>query len=237
MDNWIAITQAARLRSAEKALVIDLGYGASPVTAIELLDRLRPVRADVEVLGLEIDDERVALARSAAGPGLSFERGGFELAGHRPLIVRAANVLRQYPEAAVRPAWQNMQDRLAPDGVIVDGTCDELGRRGSWALVGADGPISLTLFSKPDAINRPSDIADRLVKALIHRNVRGERIHALLQAMDTAWDRHAPLATFGNRQRWTAMCATVAEHWPVQSNAARHRAGELTVAWDAVAPS
>lgn len=237
MDNWIAVTQAGRLRSAEKPLVIDLGYGASPITAVELRDRLRPVRPDVEVLGLEIDDARVAAAQFSAGPGLSFERGGFELAGHRPLIVRAANVLRQYPEAAVGPAWQTMQDQLGPDGVIVDGTCDELGRRGSWALLDAAGPVSVTLFSRPGGIERPSDLADRLIKALIHRNVPGEPIHALLRAMDAAWDRQAPLATFGHRQRWSAMCAGVAEQWPVLSNAARHRAGELTVSWSAVAPA
>ena len=237
MDNWLAVTQAARLRSAVHPLVIDLGFGASPVTAVELLTRLRSVRTDVTVLGLEIDAERVAAAEPSTAPGLSFERGGFELAGRRPLIVRAANVLRQYPEQAVRPAWQRMQERLAPHGVILDGTCDELGRRGSWVLLNAETPVSLTLFSRPDAIGRPSEIADRLVKALIHRNVLGEPIHALLAAMDAAWDRHAPLAPFGNRQRWAAMCASVAEQWPVLSTNGRHRAGELTVAWDAVAPT
>lgn len=235
IDNWIAVTQAARLRSADDPLVIDLGYGDSPITAIELLSRLQPVRADVQVLGLELDPTRVAAAEPAAGPGLRFQRGGFELAGHRPLIVRAANVLRQYPEADVAPAWQRMQQQLGPDGVIIDATCDELGRRGSWVLLDATGPISLTIFSKPDAIERPSDVADRLVKAQIHRNVPGEPIHALLQAMDAAWDRHAPLATFGHRQRWTAMCTEVASDWPVQSSAGRHRAGELTVAWSALA--
>lgn len=237
MDNWLAVTQAARLRSAAMPLVVDLGYGDSPITAVELLDRLRSVRPEVTVLGLEIDAARVAAAQPATRPGLEFELGGFELAGRRPLIVRAANVLRQYPEAAVPASWQSMQARLAPDGVIMDGTCDELGRRGSWVLLDAEKPLNLTLFSKPDAIKRPSDVADRLVKALIHRNVPGEPIHALLRAMDAAWDRHAPLGAFGNRQRWTAMCATVAEQWPVLSSSGRHRAGELTVAWSAVAPS
>ena len=36
-------------------MVVDLGYGASPVTAVELHDRLRRVRPDVEVVGIEID--------------------------------------------------------------------------------------------------------------------------------------------------------------------------------------
>ncbi len=237
MDNWIASTLAARLRSAADPLVIDLGYGTSPITVIELRARLRAVRPDVSLLGLEIDADRVAAAQPSASAGLRFERGGFELAGYQPAIVRAANVLRQYPEPAVGPAWQMMQSQLGPDGVLIEGTCDELGRRGSWVLLDGRAPISLTLSARLEDLSRPSELAPRLVKALIHRNIAGEPIHALLQAMDTAWDRHAPLSTFGTRQRWQAMCAELAGEWPVLSTPARHRLGELTVAWQAVAPS
>ncbi len=237
MDNWIATVLAGRIRSADDPLVIDLGYGASPVTAVELLARLRRIRPDVTVLGLELDPERVAAAQAAAGPSLSFARGGFELAGEHPVVVRAANVLRQYPEPAVQPSWQSMRAQLAAGGVIVEGTCDELGRRGSWVLLDAEGPISLTLFCRPELLHRPSEVADRLVKALIHRNVAGERIHELLRAMDAAWDRHAPLAAFGHRQRWRAMCDSLTADWPVLSGADRHRLGELTVAWPAIAPA
>jgi hypothetical protein len=236
MDNWIATVLAGRIRSAENPLVIDLGYGENPITAVELLGRLRRIRPDVAVLGLELDPDRVAAAQPATSPGLSFARGGFELAGHRPVLVRAANVLRQYPEPAVQPAWRSMQAQLAADGVIVEGTCDELGRRGSWVLLDAEAPVSLTLFCRPELVRRPSEVADRLVKALIHRNVAGQRVHGLLQAMDAAWDRHAPLAAFGGRQRWRAMCDTLTADWPVLSAPDRHRLGELTVAWPAVAP-
>jgi hypothetical protein len=236
MDHWIATAQGARLRAASDPLVIDLGYGSDPVTAVELLSRLRPVRADVAVLGLEIDPERVAHAKPAERPGLSFERGGFELAGRRPVVVRAANVLRQYPEQAVAEAWASLQSQLQPDGVIVDGTCDELGRLASWAVIAAAGPVSLTLSARLESLRRPSELAPRLVKALIHRNVAGEGVYELLRAMDAAWDRHAPLAAFGNRQRWQAMAATVSESWPVLDGPHRHRLGELTVAWPSVAP-
>ena len=237
MDNWIATVLAGRIRSADDPLVIDLGFGASPVTAVELLSRLRRIRPDVEVLGLEIDADRVAAAQPATAPGLRFVRGGFELAGHRPVVVRAANVLRQYPESAVAAAWQSMQQQLATGGVVVEGTCDEYGRRGSWVLLEAAGPVSLTLFGRPELLHRPSEVADRLVKALIHRNLAGERVHELLRAMDAAWDRHAALATFGNRQRWRAMCDSLGSDWPVLSGPDRHRLGELTVAWSAVAPA
>jgi len=236
MDNWIATQLATPLRQAAEPLVVDLGYGQSPITAVELLARLRPHRADVEVLGLEIDPERVAAAQPATRPGLSFCLGGFELAGRHPVIVRAANVLRQYPPAAVPDAWARMCRQLAPGGALVEGTCDELGRRASWVLLDATGPVSLTLSCRLPDLRRPSDVADRLVKALISRNVPGEPIHRLLRAMDAAWDTHAPLGVYGPRQRWQAMAATLAEDWPVLSTPARHRVGELTVAWQAVAP-
>ncbi len=236
MDNWIASQLAEPLRRAAEPLVIDLGYGQSPVTAVELLGRLRLRRPDVEVLGLEIDPERVAAAQPASRPGLSFSLGGFELAGRRPVIVRAANVLRQYPPSAVPEAWELMRTRLAPGGAIVEGTSDELGRRASWVLLDAQGPVSLTLSCRLADLRRPSDVADRLVKALIHRNVPGEPIHRLLRAMDAAWDRHAPLAAFGPRQRWQAMAASLAADWPVLSTPARHRHGEVTLEWNAVAP-
>src|SRR4051794_30548187 len=107
VDRWLAGPQAGRLRRSGDPLVVDLGYGATGVTALELLARLRPVRADVEVIGLEIDPARVRAARPLSRPGLSFAVGGFELplAGdRRPVLVRAFNVLRQYAEAEVAPA-------------------------------------------------------------------------------------------------------------------------------------
>jgi hypothetical protein len=76
-------------------------------------------------------------------------------------------------------------------------------------------------------------LAERLPKALIHHNVPGRRIHELLRALDEAWDRAAPYAPFGPRQRWVAACEAL--EWE-QSGLRRHREGELTVPWSSVAP-
>jgi hypothetical protein len=236
MDNWIAATLGPLLRRDPDPLVVDLGFGASPVTTVELAARLRRVQPTVRVLGLEIDPERVAAAEPAArAPALAFARGGFELAGRRPLLVRAANVLRQYDEASAAEAWRTMCAALAPGGRLVEGTCDELGRRGAWVLLDARGPISLTLGCRVADLGRPSDLAERLPKALIHHNVRGERVHEFLRALDAGWDQAAPLRAFGARQRWSAACAAVRQAgWPVRT--ARSRYGEVTVDWAAVAP-
>jgi hypothetical protein len=235
IDRWIARTCASTLTSAADPLVIDLGYGATPVTAVELRSRLARVRADVRVVGLEIDPVRVAGAQAAADPPwLTFARGGFELSGLRPVLVRALNVLRQYDEDAVSAAWSTMQAALAPGGMIVEGTCDEIGRLAAWLLLDAAGPVSLTLAARLSTLDRPSTLAERLPKALIHHNVPGRPIHAFLADLDEAWVQAAPISTFGPRQRWVAAVASVADSWPVLDRRPAWRNGEVTVAWSAL---
>ncbi len=240
VDNWIAATLGDALRDAPDPLVVDLGFGESPVTAVELRARLADaVRPDVRVVGLEIDPARVAAAVPAADPpGLTFGRGGFELAGLRPVVVRALNVLRQYEEAAVEAAWRTMAAALAPGGAVVEGTCDELGRLASWVLLDASGPRTLTLAARLSTLDTPATLAERLPKALIHRNVPGEPIHAFVSALDGGWRDAAPYATFGPRQRWLrAVSAVRAAGWPIVDRPGRWRLGEVTVGWQTVAPS
>ena len=78
-DRWLVHSRRVRiaLQAATDPLVVDLGYGALPVTTLELAARLRAVRADVRVVGLEIHPDRVAPSRD----GVEFGLGGFELAG------------------------------------------------------------------------------------------------------------------------------------------------------------
>ena len=230
-------------------VVVDLGFGASPVTVLELAARLRRVRPDVRVLGVEIDPGRVARGLAVADPpAVDFVLGGFEVpvpGGGRPVLVRAFNVLRQYDEAQVAEAWGRVVDRLAPGGALVEGTCDEPGRLAAWVDVrrdeeagGAPSPRTLTLAWRLAGLERPSVVAERLPKVLIHRNVPGEPVHALMQDLDRAWARHAPLGTYGARQRFVAVGRElVGLGWPVEGGPARWRLGELTVAWRSVAPA
>lgn len=240
VDRWVVGTPITveALRAAADPLVVDLGYGASPVTTVELAARLRAVRDDLTTVGLELDIERVAAAEHAADPPrLQFRRGGFELAGLRPTLIRAFNVLRQYSEADAAQAWEGLCRRLAPGGLLVEGTCDEIGRRCSWVLLDASGPLTFTLACKPSDLETPSDLAERLPKALIHRNVPGERVHALLSELDECWATAAPYAPFGPRARWVESVRLLAERdWPVLDNRRRWRLGELTLPWTAVTP-
>lgn len=238
--------------------MVDLGFGASAVTALELEARLAGVRDDVEVLGLEIDPDRVASANRqlerVRGGGtsfspdanVSFARGGFEVpvpSGRRPAVIRAMNVLRQYDETEVAAAWESMAARLAPGGLLVEGTCDEIGRVCAWVAVDAEAApqtltLSLRLTPAPDGSEwRPSIAAERLPKALIHRNVPGEPVHAFLSTLDREWERQAVVAPFGAVHRWRRTLAEVAAAgWPLQESR-RWRLGEVTVPWAAVAPT
>jgi hypothetical protein len=234
VDRWVAATHP-RLLALPRLLAVDLGFGARPFTTLELAARLRRTNPDARVVGLEIDPDRVAAAAPYSRVGVEFAVGGFELGGRRPHLVRALNVLRQYDEEDVAAAWALMSAGLAPDGLIVEGTCDEAGRLGAWVTLGNNGPRSLTLAI--DLAMAPSAVAARLPKALIHRNVVGEPIHELLSSLDTAWQRSTALAAFSPRQRFAAAVAAVrASGWPILDGPGRWRRGEVTVNWDAVRP-
>lgn len=237
VDRWMTGTLASFLTSAADPLVVDLGYGATPITTVEMAARLRVVRPDVRVLGLEIDQERVDAGKAVASPPLlDFRRGGFELAGARPVLLRAFNVLRQYTEEQAFEAWDTMLSRMAPGGLIVEGTCDEIGRRHVWVALGPEGPRTVTFATRLGSLDRPSDLAERLPKALIHRNVPGEPVHAFLRDFDRAWAAAAPYASYGARQRWIRTIRALSADWPVRDGVSRWRQGEVTVAWEALAP-
>lgn len=284
MDRWIAATHGAELRRATTPLAVDLGYGAAPWTAVELLRRLRATAPRTHVVGIEIDPTRVAAAKPYECEGLTFRHGGFEVpVPGRATLIRAANVLRQYDEDEVAAVWQRLCARLEPatpgpsggasptgghsradgpqptgdprstgprttsgprpsvgayctGGLLVEGTCDEVGRRHVWVALGAEGPRTITFATRLGSLDRPSDLAERLPKALIHRNVPGEPVHAFLSDFDRAWAAAAPYASYGARQRWIRTIRALSTDWPVRDGAARWRQGEVTVAWEALAP-
>ena len=221
-------------------VVVDLGYGAMPHTTLELADRLGGIQPGLRVIGIEIDPERVASAQTSATERVSFIRGGFEI----PLpenrtadVIRAFNVLRQYDESEVTDIWERVQTRLSSGGIFLDGTCDEIGRVATWVSLGANGPESFTVALRLAELEMPSIAAERLVKALIHRNVAGEEIHRFLVDLDRHWMVSAPLQVYSPSQRWIATVrAMKISGWPIQGTAAAWRLGEITVDWDAVAP-
>ena len=240
VDRYIAAVPI--LRRTESPIVVDLGFGASPITAVELLSRLTKVNPNTHVVGIEIERERVERGLAVATDHLHFTHGGFETPlpsqlGESATIIRAFNVLRQYDEADVADAWSRMQSRLSQNGLLIEGTCDEIGRLSTWITLDREGPLSLTISLRLSGLELPSKVAERLPKALIHHNQPGEKIHEFLQALDAAWRTNAGLSSFSPAQRWVASCNQLAEAgWPLIGDRKRWRLGELTIDWNAVAP-
>jgi SAM-dependent methyltransferase len=224
----------------ESPVIVDLGYGATPHTTLELAERLASVNPYIRVIGIEIDPERVAAAQPSATNRVSFVRGGFEVPlpqGDTADIIRAFNVLRQYDESEVDSIWNRLLSRISPNGIILDGTCDEIGRVATWVSLGKNGPETLTIALRLAELVTPSIAAERLVKVLIHRNVPGESIHRFFEDLDRLWAVSSPLQVYSPSQRWIAVVrAMKTEGWPVRGTAREWRLGEVTVDWDAVAP-
>jgi hypothetical protein len=245
VDRWLLATRGAQLRAGRRSRGRRPPGRARPVTVVELAQRVRHAHPGATVIGLELDPQRVRAARDLVGelPGVRFGRGGFDLLpGLAPAaapggvdVVRAFNVLRQYQVADVAPAWAAMRSRLAPGGVVLDGTCDEVGRIASWAVLDRDGPVSLVLSWRLAGLDRPGDVAARLPKVLIERNRPPYRVHRFLAELDDAWRRAAPLGVHGARQRLVVACRELrGAGWPlVGERLWRH--GTVEVAWPAVA--
>lgn len=242
IDRWMLHAVCPIIRSSEDPVVVDLGYGATPITTQEMFHRFRKhVRPDVEVVGIEIDPIRVKQASEIAEPGLEFGYGGFEVPlpnSRKPIAIRAFNVLRQYDESEVMKSWQLMTNRLAPEGYLVEGTCDEIGRRSSWVALRSQEivPETFTISLHVGSLELPSEIAPRLPKALIHRNVPGEKIYDFLQEFDRAWLSNSAIIPFGARQRWVATVEALQSSYPILDKKVRWRLGEVTVPWEVVAP-
>ena len=242
IDRWMLHAVCPIIRNAQDPVVVDLGYGATPITTQEMFNRFRKhVRPDVEVVGIEIDPIRVKQAAEIAEPGLDFLYGGFEVPlpdSRKPIAIRAFNVLRQYDESEVSKSWQLMTSRLAPKGYLVEGTCDEIGRRSSWVSLRSQKstPETFTISLHVGSLEMPSEIAPRLPKALIHRNVPGEKIHDFLQEFDRAWLGNSAMIPFGARQRWVATIEALQASYPILDTKVRWRLGEVTVPWEVVAP-
>lgn len=243
VDRWVIHTSCSYLRSVDSPLCVDVGYGREPWTTAQWHASLKAhVRPDISVLGIEIDRDRVAAAIPHATAGLAFAHGGFEVPTQgRPVhVVRAMNVLRQYDQSAVKQAWSLMSAALASGGLLVDGTCDEIGRLATWigirrAADGQPSPQTLTLSAQVSTLEMPSRFATRLPKSLIHRHLPGTTLHKFFSDFDRAWMTHTGLAVFSPRQRFIAAVRQLhSEGWPIVDGENRWRLGEVTLRYEGV---
>lgn len=221
VDTFLILYDSALLRRTDgpfsRALFVDLGFGAEPFTTLESAARLHPINPRLPVLGVEIDPERVAAALPYADARTTFRVGGFNLPlrpGETVRAIRAFNVLRQYEEAQVAPAWQTMGESLLPGGLLVEGTSDPTGRtwvanllRRAEAGLVYEGLLFSTNFHGGFD---PAMFQPVLPKNLIHRVVPGEPIHAFMEAWKRAAEETVAQRAWGPRQWFAASAQALA---------------------------
>lgn len=159
-------------------LVVDVGYGAYPWTALEMYERWQAVNPNLRLLGVEIDAERVAAALPYARPPvIDFRLGGFNLydvlGGQQAQAIRVYNVLRQYDESAVPDALSLMARALAPGGILIEGTSTPTGRLAAFDVYQkTDTRLQHQELVFGTNFRSPIDVTDFqaiLPKRLIHR--------------------------------------------------------------------
>ena len=202
-----------------RALYVDLGYGAEPTTTLESAARLRQVNRHLAVLGVEIEPERVTRALPFADERTFFRLGGFNIplktdSRGRPetvRLVRAFNVLRQYGADEVRTAYDEIMSRVLPGGLLMDGTSDPFGRvwtanmvrrpvddRSSWELEALVLGLNMRGGLDPEAFQT------RLPKSFIHRVVPGDPVFRFMEDWKASARDTRSAATWGPRAWFVA---------------------------------
>jgi len=199
-------------------LYIDLGYGAYPITSVETLHRLRRLKPTVRVVGVEIDPQRVADTLPYSEPGLEFRHGGFNLPlqkGEAVAIVRAFNVLRQYAEAEVQAALAALAASLSENGLIIEGTCDPVGRLLTFNLYqrrASLAHIGLVLAPSLHADFLPRQFQAVLPKNFIHHAEPGGAVDRFFGAWHAAW-QYARVRYTDRRQIFYHAALRLADHY------------------------
>jgi hypothetical protein len=215
-------------------LIVDLGYGAYPWTALEMADRLRPINPKLRLLGIEIDAERVAVAQPYTVPGwIDFQLGGFNIAAltgaNAVRLIRAYNVLRQYDEADVLPALHTMAEALEDGGVLIEGTCNPTGRivvfdvyRKRDSALRHEALVFGTNFRAPV---EPEDFRAILPKRLIHHAFDPD-----VSAFFGAWQREfLRWRAVNPRGAWVRSVQALFDQFPIDRRIGWIRRGYLTL--------
>ncbi len=196
------------------ALFVDLGYGAEALTTLESAQRLRKLNPQLPILGVEIDQERVAAALPFADENTFFRLGGFNVPlinQEKIRIIRAFNVLRQYEEDQVLPAWAQMSGGMLPEGLLIEGTSNPTGA--IWAAnvlrwSGMDWvQEALVFFSNFHLGFDPVLFQTILPKNYIHHVLPGQPIGDFFEAWKAAAVESRPVGIWGPRQWFAASAA------------------------------
>lgn len=224
VDNFFLMYDPGLLARSDgdfsRALFVDLGYGAEAFTTLETASRFRKVNPRLGILGVEIEPERVARALPFADGQTFFRLGGFNiplLPGESIRAIRAFNVLRQYEEADVTPAWAQMARDVLPGGLLVEGTSNPFGSILAANVLRRLGDDStpwrqeaIVFYTNFRLGFDPVEFQTILPKNFIHRVTPGELIYDFFEAWKASAAESAPMRTFGLRTWFAASAESLA---------------------------
>ena len=212
VDNFILLYEPSLLTRTDgrfkHALFVDLGYGFDARTTLESAARFRRVNPDLQILGVEIEKERVDAALPFADEKTFFRLGGFNLPlkeGEHVRLIRAFNVLRQYEEKDFAPAYERLAHYVLPGGLMIEGTSTPYGQLWVSNLVRkeetGDWRFEALVFSTNFRMGFDiTDFQAVLPKNLIHRVQPGEPIYDFFEAWRQAAAETVAMKTYGLRQ-------------------------------------
>ncbi len=227
-----------------RGAIVDVGYGETPITTIELARAVQQVNAEVRVFGIEREtptaesqvrhvDQLHQLHQHSPSPrggegrgeGVTLLAGDFATcASLAPAaVVRAMNVLRGYREEEVEEIHAALGAGLVEGGLLLEGSTDTEGhvtvvwvmRKRSGALV-REALLFHTDFTRGFS---PWLFRDWLPRDLRRRAQPGTAIHSLL----AAWDSQVPGDVSDARARFVASVrgGVVATAWEIDHGFAR----------------
>jgi hypothetical protein len=235
VDVYAALTLESLLTGGSP-LIVDVGYGAYPWTALEMVERLRHVNPQLHLLGVEIDPERVAAALPyASPPAIDFRIGGFNLSSvlnaERARLIRCYNVLRQYDESAVAPALQEMTAVLEPDGILIEGTSNPSGRIVAFDVYRRRGDRltheALVFGTNFRAPIEAADFQPILPKRLIH-HMRDPIPAAFFESWERAFMQRRS-SGLDRRDVWMDCALVLADSYPIDRRRGLIRRGYLAL--------
>ena len=220
LDAWLVANEAPLLDG--RGSILDVGYGESPVTTLELALCVRAVNPSLRVVGLE--------RQPATSDELELIAGDFKTCATLgpTAVVRAMNVLRGYREEEVPAIHQALGAALVEGGLVLEGSTDTEGhvtvatllrRRGSELV--REALLFHTDFTRGFS---PWLFRDWLPKDLRRRAQPGTAIHGLLSRWD---DRARAVGGDDPRARFVASVQGMLEatSWELDHGFARWPGG------------
>ena len=170
--------------------IIDLGYGEKPYSTIELAEMAQCLDVPPAIIGIEASEHRHRQALALATPEIEYLFGDAQtIAQCKPTakLVRAINVLRQYPPAEVSTIRRSWLDFCQPDTLLTEGTTDRDGNvLGMWVL-GQERSATLVLGASCLQSFAPAQVRAALPNDLRWQHSRPTWVDAFFSRWTELW--------------------------------------------------